>query len=207
MKGLWIVVLVLSVAACGWLGWRILEKQKQGPKKMKALPRTEVSGVIEELQKVDPKLIVRAEAGRYSTGLRELRGLAVGPEDRIHAVGDKTLVVLDAQGKTLSKTELAAAAYCVAVDVDSTSYVGLRDRVQVVGAKPALWDVIDKDAWVTSIQVGAVAVRVLDQGREPEETLAKLDPLWQWLLANREGLLQAEGEGYYGATGLILQVE
>ena len=50
-----------------------------------------------------------------------------------------------------------------------------------------------------------VAVRVLDQGREPEETLAKLDPLWQWLLANREGLLQAEGEGYYGATGLILQ--
>lgn len=168
MKGLWIVVLILSAGACGWLGWRIAEKRKSGPVKMKALPRTEVSSVIEELQKVDPKLIVRAEAGRYSTGLRELRGLAVGPDDRIFAVGDKTLVVLDADGKTLRKTELDAVPNCVAVDVDSTAYVGLRDRVQVVdaaGAKTAAWDVIDKDAWLTSIQVGRDAVYVGDYGR------------------------------------------
>jgi hypothetical protein len=51
-----------------------------------------------------------------------------------------------------------------------------------------------------------VAVRVPDRGGESGEALEKLDPLWQWLLANREGLLQADGEGYYGATGLILQV-
>lgn len=168
MKGIWILVLILSVAACAFLGWRIVEKRKRGPTKMKALPRTQVSSDIEELQKVDPKLIVRAEAGRYSTGLRELRGLAVGPEDRIFAVGDKTLVVLDAEGKTLRKTELDAAAYCVAVDVDSTAYVGLRDRVQVVdaaGTKKAAWDVIDKDAWLTSIQVGRDAVYAGDYGR------------------------------------------
>jgi hypothetical protein len=51
-----------------------------------------------------------------------------------------------------------------------------------------------------------VAVRVLDQGREGEETLVKIDPLWQWLFANRQGLLQASGEGYYDASGLILEV-
>lgn len=52
-----------------------------------------------------------------------------------------------------------------------------------------------------------VAVRVLWQGRESEETLEKIDPLWQWLLAHRKGLMQAEGEGYYDASGLILEVE
>ena len=52
-----------------------------------------------------------------------------------------------------------------------------------------------------------VAVRVLWQGRESEETLEKIDPLWQWLIAHRKGLIQAEGEGYYDDTGLILEVE
>jgi hypothetical protein len=51
-----------------------------------------------------------------------------------------------------------------------------------------------------------VAIRVLDQGRESEDTLMKIDPLWRWLFANRQGLLQAGGEGYYDASGLILEV-
>ena len=49
-----------------------------------------------------------------------------------------------------------------------------------------------------------VAVQVLFQGRKPEETLGRIDPLWQWLFDNREGLLQVDGEGYYDGTQLIL---
>jgi hypothetical protein len=52
-----------------------------------------------------------------------------------------------------------------------------------------------------------IAVRVLDHGRELEAMLEKIDPLWEWLLTNRKGLLQADGEGYYDASGLILEVE
>ena len=53
-----------------------------------------------------------------------------------------------------------------------------------------------------------IFVRVLWQGRrESEETLEKLDPLWDWLLAKRKGLIQADNEGYYDATGLILEVD
>jgi hypothetical protein len=51
-----------------------------------------------------------------------------------------------------------------------------------------------------------VAIRVLHEGRESEDTLMKIDPLWRWLFANRQGLLQAGGEGYYDASGLILEV-
>jgi hypothetical protein len=52
-----------------------------------------------------------------------------------------------------------------------------------------------------------IAVQVLWQDRETEETLQKIDPLWEWLFANRQGLLQADGEGYYDTSGLILRVE
>lgn len=51
-----------------------------------------------------------------------------------------------------------------------------------------------------------VAVQVLFQNRETETTLQKIDPLWQWLFANREGMLQADGEGYYKERGeLVLE--
>jgi hypothetical protein len=50
-----------------------------------------------------------------------------------------------------------------------------------------------------------VSVRVLGQGRETDDTLAGIDPLWKWLFSTRAGLLQADGEGYYDAHDLILE--
>jgi hypothetical protein len=51
-----------------------------------------------------------------------------------------------------------------------------------------------------------VAVRVLYQGRSPEATLEKLEPLWEWLFTHRRGLLHADAEGFYDAEGLVLEV-
>ena len=51
-----------------------------------------------------------------------------------------------------------------------------------------------------------LAIRVVHETREIEETLTKIDSLWAWLFANRKGLMQAGGEGYYDASGLILPV-
>lgn len=51
-----------------------------------------------------------------------------------------------------------------------------------------------------------VAVQVLFGDGNIENTLAAIDPLWRWLHDNRRGLLQADGEGYYDARGLILKV-
>lgn len=51
-----------------------------------------------------------------------------------------------------------------------------------------------------------IAVRVLHQGRESDDSLEKIDALWQWLFQNSHGLLQADGEGYYDESGQILEV-
>lgn len=34
-----------------------------------------------------------------------------------------------------------------------------------------------------------------------------LEPVWEWLFSNRQGLLQVDSEGYYDDEGLIFEVE
>jgi len=53
----------------------------------------------------------------------------------------------------------------------------------------------------------SVVVRVLWQGREPADTLVRIDPLWTWLFDSRTGLMQADGEGFYDSQGLVLAVK
>ena len=52
-----------------------------------------------------------------------------------------------------------------------------------------------------------LAVQVLMQQRTLAQTLDLLDPLWAWLLVHRRGLVQADGEGFYEDTELILALE
>lgn len=51
-----------------------------------------------------------------------------------------------------------------------------------------------------------VALQVLHQGREPNETLEKLTVLWHWLFDNYAGLLQADAEGYYSRDKQVLRL-
>lgn len=49
-----------------------------------------------------------------------------------------------------------------------------------------------------------VLAEVLSQHRDRAETLERIEPLWRWLFAQREGLLQTDGEGYRDAAGPVL---
>lgn len=51
-----------------------------------------------------------------------------------------------------------------------------------------------------------IALQVLYQAREIEATLSMIDPLWNWLNRHRDGLVQADGEGWYKGTKLICEV-
>lgn len=52
-----------------------------------------------------------------------------------------------------------------------------------------------------------LSVQVLSQGRTFEQTLDLLDPLWNWLLEHRRGLVQADGEGFYDGRELVLALK
>ena len=57
------------------------------------------------------------------------------------------------------------------------------------------------------ISTRTVALRVLYQGRESEQTLTKIDPLLVWLMMHREGMLHVDGEGFYEGEELIFEME
>ncbi|MEO8611809.1 MAG: hypothetical protein ABI690_28175 [Chloroflexota bacterium] len=50
-----------------------------------------------------------------------------------------------------------------------------------------------------------VVIEAFWEGEDAESTLTKIDPLWDWLFANYAGLSQADSEGFYDQTGLILE--
>ncbi len=57
----------------------------------------------------------------------------------------------------------------------------------------------------TAKQTVVVCVRF--GAKELENTLERIDPLWDWLFDRGSGLLQADGEGFYDEDGLILAVK
>ncbi|MCI0571352.1 MAG: hypothetical protein L0Y66_11410 [Myxococcaceae bacterium] len=50
-------------------------------------------------------------------------------------------------------------------------------------------------------------VELLGGGIDAEATLARLDPLVSWVMAEREGMLQVDGEGFYDASGPLLALD
>lgn len=64
-----------------------------------------------------------------------LYGIAVGPEDRLHAAGDSEVKVFDAGGALLARWPTAAPAYCVTVATNGDVYVGEPGQVQRFDAR------------------------------------------------------------------------
>lgn len=70
---------------------------------------------------------------------RALRGLAVGPEDRLYAVGDEAVKVYDATGSLLARWPTGVAGYSVAVEGDEV-WVGQAGQVEVFSTGGRLLD-------------------------------------------------------------------
>lgn len=176
MKNLWIAIAVLSAVLCGYLGYKIANRKPVYMSVQGERPKAaEVGDTIEEALKVDPRLIIGKEDARLATGLKELRGVAVGPEDRIYVVGDKALLILDRDGKTLAKADLDKPPHNVGVGADGTSYVSLMDHIEVFDAKAvrkAVWPKLGPAAWITSIAVTDKEVFAADFG---DKTVYRLD--------------------------------
>jgi sugar lactone lactonase YvrE len=175
MKVLWVLIAVLCAGACGVLGYLLANRKPvyqpgMGSMSTSSKPRPEaedVEEVIESFLKVDPKLIIAKEEGRVGTGLKQLRAIAVGPDDRIYAAGDKCYEILGKDGKVASKVDLEKVPNCLAVDSDGTVYVGVWDHIEVFdgkGTRKATWEKSGPTAWMTSIAVSEKAVYAADFG-------------------------------------------
>jgi len=137
---------------------------------------------LSEHLRIDPALIKYEEVGRVKTGLHKPRGIAIGRDDLLHVVGDRSIRIFDIgppPGTTLGPREwvvpdspkrvipLGGEPRCVAVAEDGTIYLGMKNHVEVYaaqGGKIAAWKSFGDKARITSVAVAGKEVYVADYG-------------------------------------------
>lgn len=130
-------------------------------------PRTPPTAGMDDFTPTDPALIGYREIDPIKTGLGDVRGVAVGPKDRIYVAGDSAVRVFDANGALVRTIPLPAAPRCLAVAKDGTAYVGMTDHVVVLapdGSRKAVWPSAGEKAIFASVAVGEENVFVGDGG-------------------------------------------
>lgn len=122
---------------------------------------------VDKFLAVRPELIRYAETSRIETPFEALRGVGVTSDGRILVAGDNAVAAFDGEGKEVSRIQLGKAVQCVAAGGDGTVFVGMRDHVEVYGARGAhegTWTGLGERAFVRSVAVSGEDVFVGDFG-------------------------------------------
>ncbi|MBT4141143.1 MAG: hypothetical protein HOE48_24760 [Candidatus Latescibacteria bacterium] len=122
---------------------------------------------LDKYTHVDPALIQYREIGNIEPGFRLLRGVAVGPENRILIAGDHSIRVFGEGTEFLRQIDLGAVPRCLAVSEEGVLYVGLKDRVDVYdlsGTQRDRWHDLGPNAVLTSIAVSGEDVFLANAG-------------------------------------------
>ena len=123
---------------------------------------------LNELAKIDPNLILYAASSPpLKTGFRRSRGIALDGAGRIYVAGDRGIRVFSAAGELEQAINASGEPQCLTVSDDGTIYVGLRDRVEVLGPQGqhiALWEALGDEAFLTSIERYEDTIFVADAG-------------------------------------------
>jgi hypothetical protein len=161
-KGTWLAPALIGLLVCAGivLVWSPWKGRRDGPSPLRK--------ELEDLRTIDPRLVIAAESARFPAGLAQATALAVGPSDRIYAAGDRSLAILESDGRPVARHPLAAPATAAAVDPGGTLYLALKDRIEVLGTdgeKKASWDPPDPATWITSVALAENALYAADFGR------------------------------------------
>jgi hypothetical protein len=120
---------------------------------------------VQQVDNVDPALIVYEQTAEIPTGLNEVAALAVGPDGRIYVGGEENdngaIFIFSPDGKKLSAIALDEIPMSLAVggedhDFPGRIYVGMSDCVDVFdkdGKSVDKWE--DEFGWLTSIAASA----------------------------------------------------
>ena len=107
-----------------------------------------------------------AETDQIPTGLRQPRGIALGPEGRLYVAGDRKLRVFLA-GAFDEEFFLPAIPHCLTLARDGTMYVGFRDYVGVYdrsGKEQSKWQPLGLRAYLTALATDGTNVWAADAG-------------------------------------------
>jgi len=122
---------------------------------------------LADLKKVDPALVHYVEKAAVPTGLKEPRGVAVGPGDRLYVAGDRAVRTFDASGAPTGDHKTVNRPRAIAVAADSLIFVATDafvERIDPVSGAVEGWKTPEtaKDSLLTGIAVFEDHVFVAD---------------------------------------------
>jgi len=120
---------------------------------------------LSDFRRVDQNLIHYEEAEGLATGMKEPRGMAVGPRDFLYLAGDRMVRAFDLAGKTVMEFKTDVEPQRVAASPAGTIYVAMKDHVEVfdaAGNRQAAWAPAGKDALLVCVAAGDADVFVAD---------------------------------------------
>jgi hypothetical protein len=124
------------------------------------------------VEEIDPALIQYEQSREIPIAMREVRALAVGPDERIYVGGDQAIHVLKPDGTKAAEIPLGGQPRCLAVGSPEHAfpgrlYVGMKDHVEVFdagGAPLGAWQSLGEKALLTSLAAAEHDVFAADAG-------------------------------------------
>lgn len=120
------------------------------------------------LPQIDPALVRYQEVGRVNTHLIEASVIAIARDGTLVVAGDGIVRIIPPDGGPTHSIRADGTITCIAVDDESSIYLGLTDHVAVFaadGAPKATWPVLPRDSFLTGIAVSKEQVFLADSGR------------------------------------------
>ncbi len=177
-KGIIIFLIVLALVIVGVM---VGDWYSKRPDNMEA---NKFAFSVDEFRNVPDDLIHYKETKNFKVGFEEPAGITIA-EDKIYAVGDKKLKVIDRSGNLLNEFELTEEPHTLEVSGD-VIYVAFEKRIQLMnltGETMAEWKLTDDNSYITAIAAYEENVFVADAGTR------------KVMRFNKAGELQNEFEG------------
>jgi len=122
---------------------------------------------LDELKKVDPKLLQWKEISTTSIDIDYPIGITVDVNDNIYISGDNKLQLYNSNLEVKSNFNIPNPARCIFVDTDKNIFLGMKNHVEVYsnsGEKISQFEAIDPKTVITSIAVNEEFIFVADAG-------------------------------------------
>jgi hypothetical protein len=121
---------------------------------------------------VDPALLRFAQVGEIVVPMQQLRGIAVGPKDRVYVAGDQAVHVFSAEGAAEGVIRVTGRPSCVAVGganhfAPGRIYVGTGRQIEIFapdGGPTGTWSGLGEKTLLTSLATAPRDLLAADAG-------------------------------------------
>jgi len=122
---------------------------------------------ISNLKYVDSALVQYTEIQQISTGIAELKAIAIDRNDNVYATGTGKVLIYNNKGTLIKMFETGVIASCMAISPAKEIFIGLQSHIEVwdtTGVLLRTWQTLNDLVVITAVAVTDSSVFVADAG-------------------------------------------